>query len=131
MRLCRALSERGREPRSRARNSCGRSRKLTDEQKHNDRIMEQVLTKYESMRKVLGPFDEELEELWRATQRWTPALADLNKEQENTVTSVAELTKGLPALDIEVQNLGTGARRPRSSKPKRSTNRSKKRDRVR
>ena len=82
-------------------------KKLSDEQKHNDRVMKQVLAKYESMRKVLGPFDEELEELWRATQRWTPALADLNEEQENTVASVAELTKGLPALNIEVQNLST------------------------
>ena len=82
-------------------------KKLSDEQKHNDRVMKQVLDKYESMRKVLGPLDDELEELRRATQRWTPALGALHKEQENTVRSVAELTKGLPALDIEVQNLST------------------------
>ena len=79
-------------------------RRLTPEQKENNRIMDQVLTKYESMRKVLGPLDDELEKLRRATQRWTPALGATHKEQENTVRSVAELTKGLPALNIEVQN---------------------------
>ena len=80
--------------------------KLTPAQRENDRIMGQVLTKYESMRKVLGPFDDELEKIRRATQRWTPALAALNKEQEKSATSVAEAAKGLPALNVEVRNLG-------------------------
>ena len=40
-------------------------------------------------------------------KRWTPALTQtLNREQDKTVTSVAEAAKGISALNLEVQVLG-------------------------
>ena len=48
-------------------------KKLTPEQKKNDRIMDKVLDKYHDMREILGPFNEELEEIWRTTRRLNPS----------------------------------------------------------
>ena len=79
---------------------------LTPAQKDNDRIMDQVLTKYESMRKVLGPFNDELEKIRRSTQRWTPALSGLNEEQNKSAHSAAAAGEGIDALNIEVQAIG-------------------------
>ena len=46
-------------------------KKLTPAQRDNDRIMKQVIQKYDSMRKILGPFDDKLEALWETTKRLT------------------------------------------------------------
>ena len=46
-------------------------KKLTPAQRDNDRIMKQVIQKYESMRKILDPFDDDLEDLWKTTKRLT------------------------------------------------------------
>ena len=71
-------------------------KKLTPAQKKNDRIMDKVLDKYDDLRKVLGPFNEELEEQWRMTRRLNPAIAALEKEKaellevEEALLKVAE-----------------------------------------
>ena len=70
-------------------------RRLTPEQKKNDRIMRQVLTKYDSMRKILGPFNKELEAQWRATRRLNPELAAFHREQEKAEKAAEALNDRL------------------------------------
>ena len=60
--------------------------RLTPEQKKNDRIMKQVIGKYESLRAVLGPFDDELEGLWHTNNR-------LNRELEAQEIAQKAVTK--------------------------------------
>ena len=79
-------------------------RRLTPEQKENDRIMDQVIRKYDSMRRVLGPLDDGLEKVWRATQRWTPSLVSLNREQEKIEPAAVAAGKGIAALSSEIKN---------------------------
>ena len=42
---------------------------LTAEQLANDRVMAQMIGSYDSMREILGPFHEELEQLWQTHER--------------------------------------------------------------
>ena len=65
--------------------------KLTPAQKENDRIMGQVLDTYSSMRKVLGPFNDELEAQWRITERLNPEIAAQRKETEKLKKAAEEL----------------------------------------
>ena len=81
-------------------------RRLTPEQKKNDRIMDQVLDKYSAMRKVLGPFNKELEAQWKATERLNPALAAQRKETEKLEKAAKKLAeKALADLTKEQEKL--------------------------
>ena len=81
-------------------------RKLTPEQKKNDRIMDKVLDKYNSMRKVLGPFNDELEHQWRMTERLNPELAAQRKETEKLDAAAKKLAeKALADLTKEQEKL--------------------------
>ena len=80
--------------------------KLTPEQKENDRIMDQVLSTYDSMRKVLGPFNDELEHQWRMTERLNPELAAQRKETEELEKAAKKLAdKALKELNKEQEKL--------------------------
>ena len=80
--------------------------KLTPEQKKNDRIMDQVLDKYNSMRKVLGPFDDDLEKIWRTTERLNPELQAQRKETEKLEKAAKALAdKALKKLNKEQERL--------------------------
>ena len=87
--------------------------KLTPEQKENERIMAQVLDKYNSMREVLGPFNDELEAQWQATERLNPVLAAQRKETEKLEAAakklaeqaLADLTKEQEKLKKEAEEL--------------------------
>ena len=68
-------------------------KKLTPAQKKNERIMSKVLDKYHALRKVLGPFNEELEEQWRTTRRLNPEIKALEKEKEELLKVEKELLK--------------------------------------
>ena len=91
----------------------GAYKKLTPEQKKNDRIMGKVLTKYDSLREVLGPFNEELEAQWQATERLNPVLAAQRKETEKLEAAakklaeeaLAELTKEQERLEKAAEDL--------------------------
>ena len=81
-------------------------KKLSPEQKKNDRIMDQVLDKYSGMRKVLGPFNAELEAQWKATERLNPELAAQRKETEKLEKAAKELAeKALRKLNKEQEQL--------------------------
>ena len=84
--------------------------KLTPEQKKNDRIMDQVLDTYNSMRKILGPFNDELEAQWRATERLNPELAAQRKETEKLEKAAKKLAdKALKELTKEQEKLKKAA----------------------
>ena len=68
-------------------------KKLTPAQKKNERIMGKVLDKYHALRKVLGPFNKELEEQWRTTRRLNPEIKALEKEKEELLKVEKELLK--------------------------------------
>ena len=85
-------------------------KKLTPEQKKNDRIMDKVLDKYNSMRKVLGPFNDELEQQWRMTERLNPELAAQRKETEKLEAAAQKLAdEALVNLTKEQENLKKAA----------------------
>ena len=85
-------------------------KKLTPEQKENDRIMGQVLDKYSDMRKVLGPFNKELEAQWKATERLNPELAAQRKETEKLEKAAKKLAdKALADLTKEQEKLKKAA----------------------
>ena len=78
--------------------------KLTPEQKKNDRIMGKVLTKYHDIRKVHGPFNEELEEQWRTTRRLNPAIAKQEKETAKLVKEEEKLNKEAEILNDRLED---------------------------
>ena len=87
-------------------------RKLTTEQKANDRIMKQVNEKYASMRETLGPFDDELEAAWQATQRLNreleaekEALKAAAKAQKAATKAKKEATKAAEKAAKELKGL--------------------------
>ena len=89
-------------------------KKLTPEQKKNDRIMDQVLDKYHAMRKILGPFNDELEEQWRNTKRLNPKLKEMvahveefRKEQEKAKKAAEDLNERLATQRRRLLNLPT------------------------
>ena len=84
---------------------------LTPAQKENDRIMAQVLNKYDSLRKVHGPFNKELEAQWQATVRLNPELAALNKEQEELEKAAKALNERLADQRRRLLGLPTDAAR--------------------
>ena len=84
---------------------------LTPAQKENDRIMAQVLNKYDSLRKVHGPFNKELEAQWQATVRLNPELAALNKEQEKLEKAAQALNERLADQRRRLLGLPTDAAR--------------------
>ena len=84
---------------------------LTPAQKENDRIMAQVLDKYDSLRKVHGPFNKELEAQWQATVRLNPELAALNKEQEKLEKAAKALNERLAEQRRRLLGLPTDAAR--------------------
>ena len=85
-------------------------KKLTPEQKKNDRIMDQVLDTYNSMRKILGPFNDELEHQWRMTVRLNPELAAQRKETEKLEKAAKKLAdKALADLTEEQEKLAKAA----------------------
>ena len=85
-------------------------KKLTPEQKKNDRILDKVLDKYNSMRKVLGPFNDELEHQWRMTERLNPELAAQRKETEKLDAAAKKLAeKALADLTKEQEKLKKAA----------------------
>ena len=73
-------------------------RSLTPEQKKNERIMGQVLDRYHSMRKVIGPFDKALESLWLTTERLNPAIKEQAKVAAAAAKEQAKLKKAADAL---------------------------------
>ena len=85
-------------------------KKLTPAQKKNDRIMDQVLDKYDSLREVLGPFNEELEAQWQATERLNPVLAAQRKETEQLEAAAKKLAEeALAELTKEQEKLAKAA----------------------
>ena len=81
-------------------------KKLTPEQKKNDRIMDQVLDTYNSMRKVLGPFNDELEAIWQTTEGLNPEIAAQKKETEKLEKETKKLAeKALKELNKEQEKL--------------------------
>ena len=87
---------------------------LSDEQLGNKRLMAQVLSVYESMREVLGPFHAELEQLWQTHERLkTPlesntALTDRFMEAQIAATRAqAALNERLDAHRRALLNLPT------------------------
>ena len=100
------MTARGRERRSRARQITEeRFKKLYGQSsKKNDRIMDQVLDKYDSMRKVLGPFDDELEAIWRTTGRLNPAMQDLERKQAEATKASEALTKATRTLNDRLED---------------------------
>ena len=82
-------------------------KKLTPAQRDNDRIMGQVIGKYESMRKVLGPFDDELEELWKTNQILNEKLEAEEKALKEATKAQEDATKAADALNarLEAQRL--------------------------
>ena len=81
--------------------------KLTPAQRDNDRIMKQVIQKYESMREVLGPFDDELEALWRTNQTLNEKLAAEEQALKDATKAQEDATKAADALNarLEAQRL--------------------------
>ena len=68
--------------------------------------MDKVLDKYNSMRKVLGPFNDELEQQWRMTERLNPELAAQRKETEKLEAAAKKLAdEALVNLTKEQENL--------------------------
>ena len=84
-------------------------KKLTPEQKKNDRIMDQVIDTYNSMRKILGPFDDELEAIWQTTERLNPEIARLAKEQEEAAEAAEALQKTVDKLNASGIDLAQNA----------------------
>ncbi len=87
---------------------------LSDEQLGNKRLMAQVLSAYESMREVLGPFHAELEQLWQTHERLTTPLesnADLTdrlmQAQIAATQAQAALNERLDAHRRALLNLPT------------------------
>ena len=72
-------------------------KKLTPAQRDNDRIMKQVIEKYGSMRKILGPFDDELEDLWQTTERLTKEKKAEEKAQKAATKAQKAATKAAEA----------------------------------
>ena len=85
-------------------------KKLTPEQKKNDRIMDKVLDKYDELREILGPFNEELEKQWRATRRLNPELDAQRRETEKLEKAAKKLAeKALKELTKEQEELKKAA----------------------
>ncbi len=85
---------------------------LTDAQRGNDRLMAKVIGRYDSMREILGPFHEELEQLWQTHERLkTPlesntALTDRFMEAQIAATQAqAALNERLEAHRRALLNL--------------------------
>ena len=79
---------------------------LTPAQKENERIMGQVLQKYDSMRKILGPFNAELEAIWQTTEGLNPEIAAQRKETEKLEKAAKKLAeKALKELNKEKEKL--------------------------
>ena len=78
---------------------------LTPEQKKNDRIMKQVIGKYESMRKILGPFDTKLETLWKTTEQLNKKLKAEEEAQKAATKAQKAAKKAAEDLNdrLEVQ----------------------------
>ena len=82
---------------------------LTPEMRDNDRIMDQVLTKYDAMRKVLGPFNDELEALWRATERLNPTLESSTDQVDALMRAQIEATDALDDAGAEMDTAEASA----------------------
>ena len=82
-------------------------KKLTPAQRDNDRIMDQVIQKYGSMRKILGPFNDELEHQWRTTERLKEKLEAQEKAQKAATKAQEDAAKAAEALNgrLEGQRL--------------------------
>ena len=61
--------------------------------------MDKVLDKYHDLRKVLGPFNEGLEEQWQRTRRLNPEIARLEKEQSKAAETAEKLAETLKSVN--------------------------------
>ena len=72
---------------------------LSDEQLGNKRLMAQVLSAYESMREVLGPFNAELEQLWQTHERLKTPLESNTDLTDGLMQAQVAATQAQAALN--------------------------------
>ena len=76
---------------------------LSDEQLGNKRLMAQVLSAYESMRAVLGPFHAGLEQLWQTHERLTTPLESNTDLTEQLTQAQVAATQAQAALNERLE----------------------------
>ena len=79
--------------------------KLTDEQLANKTIMGEVLREYDAARAKLGPFNDELEQLWQAEQDATAEAEALTESLELLAEEASEAEAAAKALAKETEAL--------------------------
>ena len=72
---------------------------LTAEQLANDRVMAQMIGSYDSMREILGPFHEELEQLWQTHERLKTPLESNTNLTDRLMQAQVAATQAQAALN--------------------------------